>query len=89
MGLLEVPISWSSSNSKVATVSGNGVVTGVSSGTATIYAKSSDGSSVQDRATVSVTGWSPLGGGGGGCAVGLVPAAAMLVLPLMLFKFRR
>ncbi|EFC90562.1 peptidase S8 and S53 subtilisin kexin sedolisin [Dethiosulfovibrio peptidovorans DSM 11002] len=81
-------ISWSSSDPKVATVSGNGVVTGVSSGTAIIYAKSSDGSSVQDSATVSVSGGS-LFGGGGGCAVGFAPAAAMLILPLTLFKFRR
>ena len=46
-------VSWSSSNTGVATVSSSGVVTGVASGTATITATANDGSGV--TATCSVT----------------------------------
>ena len=46
-------VSWSSSNSKVATVSSTGVVTGVEAGTATITATAKDGSG--RKATYKVT----------------------------------
>ena len=47
-------VTWSSSNTGVATVDQNGVVTGVASGTAHIIATANDGSGVADTCTVSV-----------------------------------
>lgn len=48
-------VSWSSSNSKVASVSSDGTVTGVAEGTAQIYAKSSSNSACYDVCTVTVS----------------------------------
>lgn len=48
-------VTWSSSNSGVATVNANGVVTAVSSGTATITAKAADGSGAKASCTVTVS----------------------------------
>ncbi len=47
-------VTWSSSNSAVATVDGSGIVTGVSAGTATITAKAVDGGALA-RCEVTVT----------------------------------
>lgn len=47
-------VAWSSSNTVVATVSENGVVTGVAVGTATITATATDGSGVTQTCTVRV-----------------------------------
>ena len=47
-------ITWSTSNSTVATVSTSGVVTGVKAGTATITATANDGSGVTATCTVTV-----------------------------------
>ena len=49
-------LQWSSSNTKVATVNQSGKVTSVSTGTATIYAKATDGSGKQATCSVTVTG---------------------------------
>ncbi|WP_407723430.1 extracellular solute-binding protein [Ruminococcus sp. JL13D9] len=49
-------LQWSSSNTKVATVNQSGKVTSVSTGTATIYAKASDGSGKQAACSVTVNG---------------------------------
>ncbi len=76
---------WSSSNNFVATVSGSGVVKGRYSGTATIYARSNDGSNVSDSVTVNVTGGS-LFGDGSGCSIGLTPATLLLALPLLFLR---
>lgn len=49
-------VSWQSGSTAVATISSSGVVTGVSTGTAQITAKSSDGSNITSNAcTVTVT----------------------------------
>jgi len=48
-------LAWSSSNTAVATVSANGVVTAVSNGKATITATSTDGSNKSDNCIVTVT----------------------------------
>ena len=48
-------VTWKSSNPKVATVNENGVVTGVSAGTATITATAADGSGVNATCKVTVT----------------------------------
>ena len=48
-------VTWSSDNTAVATVDENGVVTGVSAGTATITATAHDGSGVNASCTVTVT----------------------------------
>lgn len=48
-------IKWSSSNTKVATVSSTGIVKGVSSGKAVITVKTMDGSNKQASCTVTVT----------------------------------
>ena len=47
---------WSTSDAKVATVSANGTVTAVAPGTATITAKSTDGTNKTAKATVKVLG---------------------------------
>ncbi len=47
-------LTWKSSNSKVATVDGNGVVTGISAGTATITATATDGSGIKATCKVNV-----------------------------------
>lgn len=47
-------VSWSSSNSGIASVSSDGVVTAVSAGTATITASANDGSGVKASCTVTV-----------------------------------
>ena len=47
-------VTWSSSNTAVATVDENGVVTGVADGTATITATANDGSGVAADCTVNV-----------------------------------
>ncbi len=48
-------VTWSSSNGSVATVDGNGVVTGVGKGSAKITATATDGSGVTASCTVTVT----------------------------------
>ena len=48
-------VTWSSSNTSVATVSSEGVVTGVAAGTATITAAANDGSGITASCTVTVT----------------------------------
>ena len=57
-------LTWSSTNTKVATVNSNGVVTAVSAGTATITCKAADGSGV--KATCAVTIAASGGGDDGG-----------------------
>ena len=47
-------LTWKSSNSKVATVDGNGVVTGISAGAATITATATDGSGIKATCKVNV-----------------------------------
>ena len=47
-------ISWSSSNTSVATVDGNGKVTAVGNGTATITAKTTDGTNISKTCSVTV-----------------------------------
>jgi len=49
-------VSWSTSNSSVATVSSSGTVTGVRAGTATITAALTSDTSVKDTCTVTVSG---------------------------------
>ncbi|MEX0273467.1 MAG: malectin domain-containing carbohydrate-binding protein [Flavobacteriaceae bacterium] len=49
-------LSWSSTDTDVATVDGSGVVTGVSQGTATITATSVSNNTISAQATVEVTG---------------------------------
>lgn len=49
-------LSWSTSNSSVATVSQNGVVTGLGAGTCTIWAYATDGSGKYASCNVTVTG---------------------------------
>jgi len=48
-------VTWSSSNTLVATVSSSGVVTGVGAGTATITATANDGSGITKSCSVTVT----------------------------------
>ncbi len=48
-------LTWSSSNASVATVSGDGVVTGVAEGSATITAAATDGSNVKETCAITVT----------------------------------
>ena len=48
-------VKWTTSNSRVAIVSGNGVVKGTSAGTATITASATDGSGVKASCKVTVT----------------------------------
>ena len=52
-------VTWSSSNTAVATVSSSGKVTGKSGGTAEIIATAKDGSGVVGKATVTVTSDAP------------------------------
>lgn len=52
-------IEWSSSDTSVATVAANGLVTGVGKGTATITATAKDGSGVKGSATITVLGKKP------------------------------
>ena len=52
-------ITWSSSDASVASVNSSGVVTGKSSGTATITAKASDGSGKSATCKVTITGGAP------------------------------
>lgn len=54
-------VKWSSSNSKVATVSSAGVVTGKAGGTAVIYCRAQDGSGAVASCTVTVTPIYPTG----------------------------
>ena len=54
-------LSWSSSNTSVATVDANGLVTAVSGGSATITAKTQDGSNVSATCKVTVLGEKNLG----------------------------
>ncbi len=58
-GAFSRDVTWSSSDTDVATVSSAGVVTGVSEGTATITATSRTDSSVRDTATVTVVSGAP------------------------------
>ncbi|AUP77596.1 CBM96 family carbohydrate-binding protein [Flavivirga eckloniae] len=58
-------VSWSSNNTSVATVNSNGVVTGVSAGTATITVTAADGG-FTDTTTVTVSNAPP----GGGISIG-------------------
>ncbi|WP_421876726.1 Ig-like domain-containing protein [Marinoscillum sp.] len=57
-------VTWSSSNSSVATVNSSGLVTGVTAGSATITATTVDGS-FTDNASITVTG----SGGGSGITI--------------------
>ena len=59
-------LTWSSSNSKVASVTSSGVIRGLSKGTATVTVKSSAPSSKGKTAKVSVTVSSSSSGGSGG-----------------------
>ena len=51
-------VTWSSSNSKVAKINANGLVTGLKPGSVTITAAAKDGSGVSDTCTVMVAGLS-------------------------------
>ena len=48
-------VTWTTSNSSVATVSSDGLVTAVSGGTATITCKANDGSGVKTACEVNVS----------------------------------
>jgi hypothetical protein len=52
-------VEWSSSDTAVATIDANGLVTGVSKGTATITATAKDGSGVKGETTITVVGKQP------------------------------
>ncbi len=81
----ETSVAWSTSDSSVAAVSDEGVVTGVAVGSATITATAADGG-YSDSCSVTVT----KGGssGGSGCNTGL-GAFALIVLVPVIFKKRR
>jgi len=57
-------VTWSSSNTSVATVNSSGTVTGVSAGTATITARAADTSGRSASLTATITGSSSSGGSG-------------------------
>ncbi|MBP3038068.1 Ig-like domain-containing protein [Bacillaceae bacterium Marseille-Q3522] len=65
-------VTWSSSNTSVATVNSSGLVTAVGPGTATITAKAADNQAVQGTATINVT--QPVTG------VSVTPATANLTV---------
>ena len=52
-------VEWSSSDTDVATIDANGLVTGVGKGTATITATAKDGSGVKGETTITVVGKKP------------------------------
>jgi hypothetical protein len=74
-------VTWSSSNTAVATVNSLGVVTAVSAGTATITARSNSNQAVADTCTVTVTDPE-------GCNVGF-GYHVIILLNAMLFVLRR
>jgi len=51
-------VTWTSSNTNVATVNGSGLVTAITEGTCTITATSQDGSAKNASCTINVTNWS-------------------------------
>ncbi len=65
-GVTNRTVTWSSSNTAIATVDANGVVTAVAAGNATVIAKSAADPSVQGAAAITVGGGQ---GGNGGQAV--------------------
>ncbi len=72
--------SWSTGNTNIATVSANGTVTGVSTGTTTVAVTTNDGN-FSATALVLITARG--GGGGGGCAIGKLEALSMVLLVML------
>lgn len=80
-------VEWNTSNSSVAIVSSNGVITGYSKGSATITARTVDGGFT---ATVAVTVAGGADSGGGGCNAGANSMISVfLLLPAVALFFKK
>ena len=88
-------VTWSSSNEAIASVNSAGLVTGISTGTATITARTEDGEALGCAITVAFTGVNGDGNSGGGCNVlyfwmfGFVLALAVLLNEKITFFIQR